>query len=116
MHGGGRGFFGKLAAIRAVPGCHAALREFFRAKFHPARFESCCLDGAAFYEAKPKALAFAGGSLAEAELGGMPLKGIDLRSTDIRGIRLTGGELKGAIVSPVQAMELARLLGVEIRE
>ena len=31
-------------------------------------------------------------------------------------IRLTGGELKGAIVSPVQAMELARLLGVEIRE
>ena len=62
------------------------------------------------------ALAFAGGSLAEAELGGMPLKGIDLRSTDIRGIRLTGGELKGAIVSPVQAMELARLLGVEIRE
>ena len=110
MHGGGRGFFGKLAAIRAVPGCHA------RAKFHPARFESCCLDGAAFYEAKPKVLAFAGGSLAEAELGGMPLKGIDLRSTDIQGIRLTGGELKGAIVSPVQAMELARLLGVEIRE
>ena len=34
----------------------------------------------------------------------------------IRSIRLTGGELKGAIVSPVQAMELARLLGVEIRE
>ena len=29
LHGGGRGFFGKLAAIRAVPGCHAALREFF---------------------------------------------------------------------------------------
>lgn len=69
-----------------------------------------------FTRPSPRALAFAGGSLAEAELGGMPLKGIDLRSADIRGIRLAGGELKGAIVSPVQAMELARLLGVEIRE
>ena len=64
----------------------------------------------------PDTWAFSGGSLVEAELGGMPLKGIDLRSMDICGVRVVGGELAGAIVSPVQAMDLARLLGVEIRD
>lgn len=90
--------------------------NFSRTRVQAAQFESCCLDGAAFYEARPKGLAFSGGSLVEAELGGMPLKGIDLRSMDIRGVRVVGGELAGAIVSPVQAMDLARLLGVEIRD
>lgn len=90
--------------------------NFSRAKMNCVRFEECVMDNAAFYECKNKAVAFAGGSLVEAELGGMPLKDLDLRSTDIRGIRVVGGELRGAIVSPVQAMELARILGVVIRE
>lgn len=90
--------------------------NFSRAKMNCVRFEECVMDNAAFYECKNKAVAFAGGSLVEAELGGMPLKDMDMRSTDIRGIRVVGSELKGAIVSPVQAMELARILGVVIRE
>ena len=45
----------------------------------------------------------------------MPLNGIDLRTCEIDGIKLTGGELKGAIVTPPQACDLARLLGVDIR-
>ena len=96
--------------------CQMKYANFSRAKLNPARFENCTMDNAAFYECKNKAVAFSGGSLVEAELGGMPLKDIDLRSTDIRGIRVVGGELKGAIVSPVQAMELAKILGVVIRE
>ncbi len=44
-----------------------------------------------------------------------PLKDVDLTSSDIDGIRLEGSELRGAVVTALQACELAKLLGVVIK-
>ena len=57
-------------------------------------------------------------SFVQAEFFKTPLKGIDFTDCTLDGIRLSEGksELKGAIVSSYQAAELARLLGVIIKE
>ena len=44
------------------------------------------------------------------------LVGADLRSSEIDGVVLLPADVRGAIVSPAQAMDLARLLGIVIRE
>jgi uncharacterized protein YjbI with pentapeptide repeats len=58
---------------------------------------------------------FKGCDISSSEFTNTPLKQIDFRDSDISEIALTGRELKDAIVSPLQAVELARLLGVIIK-
>ena len=58
-------------------------------------------------------------NLMEAEFYRTSLKGIDLSNSEISGIRITNlanNELRGSSVSSLQALELARMLGVEIRD
>ena len=43
------------------------------------------------------------------------LKGIDLRTCDIEGISIDPAALRGAIVTPEQALMLAALLGLTIK-
>ena len=54
----------------------------------------------------------------EAEFYRTALKGIDLSNSEISGIRITNlanSELRGSSVSSLQALELIRMLGVEIK-
>ena len=53
--------------------------------------------------------------LSRADLKGAKLTGADLRGASIEGMIVGVPDLSGAIVSPSQAMELARLLGLTIR-
>jgi len=53
--------------------------------------------------------------LCQAELTGTRLAGVDLSGCEIEGIVLQVEDLRGAIVSPAQAMELARFLGVVVK-
>ena len=53
----------------------------------------------------------------EAEFYHTSLKGIDLSNSEISGIRITNlanSELRGSSVSSLQALELIRMLGIEI--
>jgi len=54
--------------------------------------------------------------LTRAELAHTSLKGVDLSGCEIAGLRVssTFAELRGARVSPEQAVQLAGLLGVEV--
>jgi len=54
-------------------------------------------------------------SLTRADLRGAKLADTDLRGAEIDGLQVEAGDVFGAIVSPPQAMELARLLGLVIR-
>lgn len=53
--------------------------------------------------------------LSRADLTGAKLTGADLRGASIEGMIVGAPDLSGAIVSPSQAMEFARLLGLTIR-
>jgi len=55
----------------------------------------------------------------EAEFYHTSLKGIDLSNSEISGIRITNlanSELRGSSVSSLQALELIRMLGIEIKD
>ena len=54
-------------------------------------------------------------SLSRADLNGAKMTGADLRGAEIDGLTVGATDVAGAIVSPSQAMELARLLGLVIR-
>lgn len=51
-------------------------------------------------------------NLTRIELLHTSLKDIDLRSCLIEGLKISGNELKGAVVTEIQALELVRFLGV----
>ena len=86
-----------------------------QARCKDVRFVGCELTEAGMQEMQLARTVFEGCRLQRAELFHTPLSGIDLTTDEIDGIRLEGSELKGAIVTPLQACELARLLGLIIR-
>lgn len=54
--------------------------------------------------------------LNETEFLDTPLKGIDFRTSDIFHIKVKESDLVGAVVTPLQAVELSKLLGLIIQE
>ena len=63
-----------------------------------------------------EAVAFDMCSLVEAEFSRTSLKGIDLTSSRLEGLRLGVGDLRGVIVSSVQALDLTRYLGLVVKD
>jgi uncharacterized protein YjbI with pentapeptide repeats len=72
---------------------------------HIADFRNTSLNDSIFMQAR----------LTRAGLSGAKLRNVDLRGADISEATLRVNDVYGAIVSPAQAMELSRLLGVQIR-
>ena len=67
-------------------------------------------------EAKLTRILLEGCCLAGAEMLNTPLKDVNLTTNDLQGIRLSGGELQGAIISSLQAVDLIRIFGVSIQD
>lgn len=79
-------------------------------------FRDCKLQEASFSALHKKAVfSFERCDLRAVDFFHTPLKDVDLTSSDIDGIRLEGSELRGAVVTALQACELAKLLGVVIK-
>jgi uncharacterized protein YjbI with pentapeptide repeats len=79
-------------------------------EFRGSQLADCDLRGSVLEGAL-----FAQTSLERADLSGAKLERADLRGANIEGITLQPEDLRGAIVTPLQAMDLARFLGVTIR-
>jgi uncharacterized protein YjbI with pentapeptide repeats len=54
--------------------------------------------------------------LTHADLRGSKLAGADLRGSIINGMQVGAPELKGAIIDPAQAVQVASLLGLNVKE
>ena len=77
------------------------------------------LQGAGIEDCQLTINSFDACNLIEAELYHTSLKGIDLSNSEISGIRITNlanSELRGSSVSSLQALELIRMLGIEIKD
>ena len=74
-------------------------------------FSDCRMPEAFFDGCRPTRLRLSGCLLTGSDFTGTPLKGIDLTDDEIDGLRVAGPELRGAIVNPAQACELARAAG-----
>jgi uncharacterized protein YjbI with pentapeptide repeats len=95
--------------------CKGDLAAFRFAKFRAARFENCLLAEADFGNTDLSGSVFVNCDLRNAQMSGAILYGVDVRGSNIEGIRVGAKELKGAIVDPVQAVELARILGIVVK-
>lgn len=97
-----------------MEGCSAHYINLARSKMRTARFTGCDFRAGSFNDSKLLAAAFDNCELPEADFSHTPLRGIDLRTNRINGIQLNIADLRGAIVTPMQAMELLPMLGVVI--
>lgn len=96
--------------------CQCEMGNFSGGKIRFTQFDTCQLARSSFESCQFKNISFKNCNLRSAELLHTRLKGIDLTSNAIEGIRISGKqELNGAIVSPAQAVDLAKLLGLTIQ-
>lgn len=96
--------------------CQMQLANLSDCRCQTVRFSRCDFTGAALLGLSLTKTAFDNCRLVDVQLTGTPLGGLDLTSCTIEGWSLRGEELRGAIVTPFQAAELSRLLGLVIRE
>lgn len=89
---------------------------FARATFKLARFENCRLTQASFEGADLTDVVFSGCDLTQANFLGAKLSGADLRGSVINQLLVGMRELQGAIIEPAQAVQMAGLLGLVVKE
>lgn len=91
--------------------------NFDGAALECVRWERSGLAHAFLTNCKLKQLVFSGAELIGVNFTHTSLQGIDLSQSQLAAVTVSGQmtELAGAVVSPGQAVELARLLGVEIK-
>jgi uncharacterized protein YjbI with pentapeptide repeats len=96
--------------------CNAELGRFWSCSFKAARFDHCVLRETSFANSDLAGVIFRNCDLSQADLRDTKLKGADLRGSTITGMQVGIKELQGAIVTPIQAIQLAGLLGVTVQE
>jgi len=89
--------------------------NFADSRIQDTVFEKSKLPNAAFSRCK-LAASFDMCDLTQSLFQQTLIKDIDLRTCQLQGIQITLPDLRGAIVTPMQASELAVLLGLVIRE
>lgn len=93
--------------------CKLDYANFRHSEIERVSFEDCVLTGADFQGAKIKETVFSGCQLLEADFTKAELSRVDMRGS---GLALAGSVLglRGAIIDPLQLMELARTLAHEL--
>jgi uncharacterized protein YjbI with pentapeptide repeats len=89
--------------------------NFSDSRVQDTAFEKSRLPNAAFSRCK-LAASFNVCDLSQCLFQQTPLKDIDLRTCQLQGIQITLPDLRGAIVTPMQAADMATLLGLVIKE
>ena len=108
------------SSLRAVSftGCRLAGSGFAALRARQTLWKGCDLSRCALTAGQLKDVAFSDCDLTAAQFFRTPLNGIDLTSCRLDGLVLSDGapELRGAIVDRWQAAELARFLGLVLRD
>ena len=96
--------------------CNARLSNCSGSQIKNCEWKESRFDEASFNDVRFKDQKLMDCSFVCAEFLHTPLSKLDFSDSTIEGIALSGTELKGVIVSPLQAVSLARLLGIVIKE
>jgi uncharacterized protein YjbI with pentapeptide repeats len=84
--------------------------------FHAAHFEKCSLKRSSFEGADLTGVVFDECDLSKADLRNAKLAGADFRTSTINGLQTGAQELQGAIISPLQAVQVVSLLGIQVKD
>lgn len=102
-----------VVAFRA---CKMNLMQCQSSELRRTRFDQCDLRDAYFNGSILSGTSFEGSDLTGADFSGAVLKQCDFRRAVIENIRVAPEQLNGVIVTSDQALYLARLFGLDIRE
>ncbi len=89
---------------------------FLSARLPGIRFERCTLKGASLEGADLTGAQFRECDLSQADLRGARLTDADLRGCTINGVKVGAQELRGAVLDPAQATQVAGLLGIVVKD
>ena len=92
------------------------LAAFYYTKMHWISFKNSTLRNSDFYEDDAKNWHFSESKLFGVEINKTSLVGVDFRTCLLEDLRVTFEVLKGCIVTPTQALGMATLLGLTIKE
>src|ERR1700720_1206395 len=98
-----------------VEHCDARYAQFNSGVLRACEFQATQLQDADFRAADLKGAIFTRAMLNRADFTGAKLRKADFRGADIEGIVVRAEDVAGAVVTPAQAMELSRLLGLVIK-
>lgn len=96
--------------------CTLDLAVLQRCMLAPATFEQCALREVDLQFADLRRGVFRGCSFKGTHLELAMLDGADLRQSDLSGIVADAESLRGAIVEPIQAMDLLHIFGLDVRD
>jgi uncharacterized protein YjbI with pentapeptide repeats len=96
--------------------CNLERAIFLSAGFKAVRFIHCVLREASFEKADLSGVVFDDCDLTDADLRQSKLNRTDFRGSMLGGIQVGTQELKGAIVESAQAIQMAGLIGLIVRE
>jgi uncharacterized protein YjbI with pentapeptide repeats len=99
-----------------VRDCNFADAVCAAAKLKDVRFEKCDLHSVSFEQAELSGVVFHQCDLSGADLRGAKLREVDLRGAIIDGMQVGAKELRGAIIDRMQAVQVAGLLGITVKE
>ena len=115
--GVGATFTGAVLRSVTMDECQMAYSGFGMAKLTGVEMTACDFSHSSFGYAALEQVKWDACKLTAAELFSVRLKDIDLRTNELDGIVVGDRrELEGAIVTPLQACELAKLLGVVVMD
>lgn len=95
--------------------CKGELVLFRHARFKSVRFDGCDLADADFEGSDLSGVIFSRCNLTRCLMAGAKLEGADFRGSNIEGWKVGLDDLRGAVFSPVQAMEFVGLLGLVLK-
>ena len=99
--------------------CKAEFANFALGRLRFVAHGQGVMRGAVFDECRLEKVAFSRCDLTQGEFRGTRLRGLSFADSDIRGMRVgevDSFELKGLKINALQAVDLVRLLGVEVEE
>jgi uncharacterized protein YjbI with pentapeptide repeats len=79
-------------------------------------FEDSLLESSDFQSSELLRTSFLNCDLKLSQMCGTSLSGIDFSTSNIEGLGIRVEDIKGVIVSPIQAVDLSKLLGIIIKE
>jgi uncharacterized protein YjbI with pentapeptide repeats len=92
-----------------------SLSQFRYSKFERVLFENLDLSEADFQNADLRGVVFRDCDLSEAQFSFAQLQGADFRSCQTDDIRINAAALNGLIVTPLQAAQFSRILGLQVQ-
>jgi len=105
----------ELDSVRFID-CHIDYASFSNTRFRQVVFESCQLREAHFHGADLTGTSFVGCELQGADFGRTKLQGVDVSSSNLGQITVGPADVRGLVVNRSQASELAKLLGLVVRD